>query len=72
MGEKINVGGFEENILKKLYGLKLGVPNSSTVLTSAMGRGPTAPSSILVCPVIKSDGLNEGINLGLPQNYSLR
>ena len=67
----MSVGGLEENMLKKLYGLRLGVPNSSTVLTSAIGLGPMAPNKILWRSlVIRSSGENEGISLGLNQNYS--
>src|SRR5690606_17533551 len=43
-GEKIRMGGFALNILKKLKGDKLGLPSESIVLAKAIGRGPTAPS----------------------------
>ena len=43
-GEKIAMGGLALNTLKKLYGLKLGVPSSSMVLAKAIGRGPTEPN----------------------------
>ena len=46
-GEKIKVGGFALNALKKLNGLKFGFPSSSIVLANAMGRGPTAPNNML-------------------------
>ena len=68
-GEKIRVGGLDEKILKKLYGLRLGVPYSSTVLTKAIGRGPTAPSKILCLSLVRSsDGENDGIYSDLTQN----
>ena len=45
--EKITTGGLELNILKKLNGLRLLLPNSSTVLTKAIGLGAMAPSNKL-------------------------
>jgi hypothetical protein len=41
-GEKINTGGLELNILKKLNGDKFGVPSLLKVLAKAIGLGPTA------------------------------
>lgn len=41
--EKTTIGGFELKALKKLYGARLSLPFSSTVLTKAIGRGETAP-----------------------------
>jgi hypothetical protein len=41
-GEKIKIGGFELNTLKKLKGDKLGFPYASKVLANAMGLGATA------------------------------
>jgi hypothetical protein len=41
-GEKIKIGGFELNTLKKLKGDKLGFPYASNVLANAMGLGATA------------------------------
>jgi hypothetical protein len=43
-GEKIKMGGFALNTLKKLKGAKFGVPCSSIVEAKAIGRGQTAPS----------------------------
>ena len=43
-GEKIAIGGLALNTLKKLNGLKFGLPDASTVLVKAIGRGPTAPN----------------------------
>ena len=40
-GEKIRIGGFTENTLKKENGLRLHIPLLSIVLTSAIGRGAT-------------------------------
>ncbi len=45
--EKTTTGGLELNILKKLNGLRLLLPNSSTVLTKAIGLGAIAPSNKL-------------------------
>jgi hypothetical protein len=42
-GEKIKMGGFALNTLKKLKGARLGTPFSSTVDANAIGLGPTAP-----------------------------
>jgi hypothetical protein len=41
-GEKINIGGFELNTLKKLNGDKFGFPLLSMVLAKAIGLGATA------------------------------
>lgn len=43
-GEKIRIGGFALNTLKKLKGAKFGFPSASIVLAKAIGLGPTAPS----------------------------
>jgi hypothetical protein len=40
-GEKIAIGGLALKILKKLNGLRLGLPFSSKVLANAIGLGPT-------------------------------
>jgi hypothetical protein len=40
-GEKINMGGFALNTLKKLKGARFGRPCLSTVDAKAMGRGLT-------------------------------
>ncbi len=40
-GEKIIIGGFALNTLKKLKGDKLGFPFSSIVLANAIGLGAT-------------------------------
>jgi hypothetical protein len=40
-GEKITTGGFDENKLKKLNGLKLTFPFLSTVEAKQIGRGAT-------------------------------
>ena len=40
-GEKIAIGGFALNILKKLNGLTLLIPFESIVLANAIGLGPT-------------------------------
>jgi hypothetical protein len=39
-GEKIMTGGFEENILKKLKGLRFIFPSLSMVEAKQIGRGP--------------------------------
>jgi len=41
-GEKIRIGGVEENKLKKLKGLKFTWPDLSMVLAKHTGRGATA------------------------------
>jgi hypothetical protein len=41
-GEKIRIGGVEENILKKLKGLRFTFPLASTVLAKHIGRGAMA------------------------------
>src|SRR5690606_15899572 len=41
-GEKIKIGGFELNTLKKLKGDKFGFPLLSIVLAKAIGLGATA------------------------------
>lgn len=41
-GEKIKIGGFELNTLKKLNGDKFGFPLALIVLANAIGRGATA------------------------------
>jgi hypothetical protein len=41
-GEKIKIGGFALNTLKKLKGDKLGFPYASNVLANAIGLGATA------------------------------
>jgi hypothetical protein len=46
-GEKIKIGGFALNTLKKLNGLKFMLPFASTVLAKAMGLGATAVNKIL-------------------------
>jgi len=43
-GEKIAMGGLDENTLKKLNGARFGLPSLSMVLAKAMGRGPIAPN----------------------------
>jgi hypothetical protein len=43
-GEKIIMGGFALNTLKKLNGAKFGLPSSSIVEAKAIGLGPTAPN----------------------------
>ena len=49
----------------------MGVPYSSTVLTKAIGRGPTAPSKIVCLSLVESSkGENDGIDSDLFQNYS--
>jgi hypothetical protein len=54
-GEKITMGGFALNILKKENGLKLIFPASSIVLTKAIGLGAIAFCRIIcVCVVLKS------------------
>ena len=46
-GEKIRIGGFAENALKKLKGLKFKFPSLSIVLAKAIGLGATAPKMYL-------------------------
>jgi hypothetical protein len=41
-GEKITMGGFEENTLKKLKGLRLTFPSRSIVDAKQIGLGATA------------------------------
>jgi len=41
-GEKTTIGGFEENILKKLNGLKFTLPSLSIVDAKQTGRGAIA------------------------------
>jgi len=59
-GEKIKIGGFALNTLKKLKGDKLGSPLASMVLAKAIGLGATAlnkyPCNL---PVEMSFGLND-------------
>jgi hypothetical protein len=40
-GEKITIGGLEENILKKLKGLRLTFPSLSMVEAKQIGLGAT-------------------------------
>jgi hypothetical protein len=46
-GEKIKRVGFEPKILKKLNGLKLGLPSLSIVLAKQMGLGAIAVNKAL-------------------------
>jgi len=46
-GEKMNLVGFEPKILKKLNGLKLGLPAASMVLAKQIGRGAMAVNKAL-------------------------
>ena len=43
-GENIRIGGLALNTLKKLNGLRFGLPSASNVLAKAIGRGPILPS----------------------------
>jgi len=43
-GENMAIGGLEPNMLKKLKGLRFGLPSSSIVLAKHIGRGATDPS----------------------------
>src|SRR5262249_15427534 len=45
VGEKTTTGGFDPNALKKLNGARLTRPAGSTVVTHAIGRGVTTPTS---------------------------
>ncbi|GFD92055.1 hypothetical protein KUL156_52440 [Alteromonas sp. KUL156] len=60
-GEKIIIGGFAPNTLKKLNGDKFGFPSASTVLAKAIGLGATAPNKY-PC------SLEVGISLGFIDN----
>jgi hypothetical protein len=46
-GETINRVGFEPKTLKKLNGLKLGLPSWSIVLAKQIGLGAMAVNSVL-------------------------
>ena len=58
-GEKMRMGGFAENTLKKLKGAKLWFPFSSILLANAIGLGPIAPSK---CPCNSETGSDFGSN----------
>jgi hypothetical protein len=68
-GEKIKIGGFALNTLKKLNGAKFGFPFSSTVEAKAIGRGPIAPSKYWCNLGIGSSfGFSVSILQTFPQN----
>ena len=46
VGENTTTGGFAPNALKKLNGAKLTTPDLDSVVTQAIGRGVTSPTSI--------------------------
>src|SRR5205085_10480069 len=45
VGEKTTTGGLAPKALKKLNGARLTRPSTSTLVTQAMGRGVTTPTS---------------------------
>ena len=45
VGEKTTIGGLAPKALKKLKGARFTLPAESTVVTQAIGRGTTTPTS---------------------------